>query len=251
MLRPLIGITAYTRGWVEKGWDYDVSYASNATAVEAAGGLPVLIPAKVSLDTLRGIYERLDGVLLPGGGDVAPELYRADRHTTTGNIDNDRDRTEIALTRWAMEDDVPTFGICRGIQVMNVALGGTLKQDIPSMVQTDLMHDIPDGEPRSRILHTVTFQPKSRLADIVGENTVDVNSLHHQSIEEPASSAVVTAYAPDGVPEALEVPDRQFIMAVQWHPEDLIDDTRMLNIFKAFVEAARQRMARRMMANGA
>ena len=242
MLRPLIGVTAYTRNYIEKGWDYDVSYAQNSIAVAKAGGLPVLIPATVNLETLRAIYERLDGVLLPGGGDIDPTIYHADKHETTAGIDDDRDRTEIALTRWAMEDDMPAFGICRGIQVMNVALGGTLIQDVPSLVETQLVHDIPSSEPRSTILHSVTLNDDSKLAEIIGQSQVNVNSLHHQSVEIPAPAVRVTGYAPDGVIEAIEVPNKQFIMAVQWHPEDMIDDTRMLNIFTAFVDAARQRM---------
>jgi putative glutamine amidotransferase len=241
MLRPLIGITAYTRNYIEKGWDYDVSYASNSIAIAKAGGLPVLIPASVDLETLRAIYERLDGVLLPGGGDVDPSIYHADRHATTGGIDDDRDRTEMALTRWAMEDDLPAFGICRGIQVMNVALGGTLIQDVPSYIETQLRHDT-SNEPRSTIMHTVAMSDDSRLADIMGDTQVHVNSLHHQSIEKAAAAVRVTGYAPDGVVEAMEVPDKHFIMAVQWHPEDMLDDTRMLNIFTAFVDAARERM---------
>lgn len=245
MQRPLIGITAYTRSYIEKGWDYDVSYAQNAVAIEAAGGLPVLIPAKVSTDTLRAIYERLDGVLLPGGGDVDPVEYQAERHPTTDNIDHDRDRTEIALTRWAFADNLPTFGICRGIQVMNVALGGSLIQDVPSLVAAPLRHDLDPGETRARILHDVTLVEDCRLAQIIGQMQVPVNSIHHQAIERPAPTLRVVGHAPDGVIEAVEAPGKPFFMAVQWHPEDMIDDERMLRLFRAFVEAARQRMMAR------
>ncbi len=243
MLRPLIGITAYTRKLQNSPWDYDASYASNATAIEKAGGLPVLIPAKVSEETLRAIYERLDGVLLPGGGDVDPMRYNADKHPTTGNIDADRDRTEMTLAQWAFADDMPTFGICRGIQVMNVALGGTLVQDIPSEVDTELKHDLNYGEPRATVLHDVKLELDSRLGRIIGADRVPVNSLHHQAVGTPAPSVRLTAYSPDGVVEALEVPNRHFMLAVQWHPEDLVDDDeRMLNLFKAFVDSARERM---------
>lgn len=245
MLRPLIGITAYTRNYIEKGWDFDVSYAQNAVAIEAAGGLPVLIPAKVSLETLRAIYERLDGVLLPGGGDVDPTEYQAEPHPTTGNIDHDRDRTEMALTRWAYEDGLPTFGICRGIQVMNVALGGSLIQDVPSLVAAPLRHDLDPGETRARILHDVTLTDGCRIAQILGQTRVPVNSIHHQAIERPAPPLTVVGHAPDGVIEAVEAAEKPFFMAVQWHPEDMIDDERMLKLFKAFVDAARERMVAR------
>lgn len=241
--RPLIGITAYTRKLQNSPWDYDASYASNATAIEKAGGLPVLIPAKVSEETLRAIYDRLDGVLLPGGGDVDPTEYGADKHPTTDNIDHDRDRTEMTLARWALQDGKPTFGICRGIQVMNVALGGTLLQDIPSEVQTDLTHDLPRGEPRATVLHEVTLELDSRLGQILGAQRVPVNSLHHQAVSKPAPNVRLTAYSPDGIVEALEVPSHPFMLAVQWHPEDMVDDDeRMLELFKAFVAQARAAM---------
>lgn len=244
-MRPLIGVTAYTRINQETGWQYDVSYAQNALAVERAGGLPVLVPSTLSMESLRAIYERLDGVLLPGGGDVDPKYYQQDAHPTVHLVDDDRDRTEIAMTQWAVQDDVPVFGICRGIQVMNVALGGTLVQDIPSQVQTELIHDIPNDKPRSTRLHAVKLDESSRLARITGANLLEVNSLHHQAIGTPAPVIRVTAHAPDGVIEAMEIPDKHFAMAVQWHPEDMGDDERMRRIFENFVEAARQRMMRK------
>jgi putative glutamine amidotransferase len=243
MSRPLIGITAYTRKLQNSPWDYDASYASNATAIEKAGGLPVLIPAKVNEETLRAIYERLDGVLLPGGGDVDPSKYGAEKHPTTDNIDHDRDRTEMTLARWALQDGKPTFGICRGIQVMNVALGGTLLQDIPSEVQTELTHDLPSGEPRATVLHEVTLELDSRLGQILGAQRVPVNSLHHQAVSQPAPNVRLTAFSPDGIVEALEVPSHPFMLAVQWHPEDMVDDDeRMLELFKAFIAQARAAM---------
>ncbi|MCS6837040.1 MAG: gamma-glutamyl-gamma-aminobutyrate hydrolase family protein [Anaerolineae bacterium] len=243
MLRPLIGITTHRHISEETGWEYDMNYAQNARAIEAAGGLPVLIPAALSQDTLRALYERLDGLMLPGGGDVDPVHYQQEAHPTVNRIDEDRDRTEMTLTRWAVADDLPLFGICRGVQVMNVALGGTLVQDIPSQVQTDLKHDIPNDQPRSTRLHEVVINEGSRLARILGTTRTEVNSLHHQAVGAIAPSAQATAHAPDGVIEALELPDKYFVLAVQWHPEDMIDDNEaMRRIFVEFVEAARRRM---------
>lgn len=244
MQRPLIGITAYPVANPDYGWQYDASYSGNARAIERAGGLPVLIPATVSEETLRAIYERLDGMMLPGGGDVDPALYHAEeRHPTVYKVSDERDRTEIALTRWAYDDNLPTFGICRGIQVMNVALGGTLVQDIPSQVDTKLAHDIPIDQPRSTLLHDIHIVQDSLLGRIVGDAVVRVNSLHHQAVGEVAPAVKLTARATDGVIEAFEVPDKDFILAVQWHPEDLIEnDERMLKLFEAFVQAARERM---------
>ena len=204
--------------------------------------MPVLVPAVLDVETLRGIYERLDAMLLPGGEDVNPARYDAAMHPMVKVVDDLRDTAELALARWSVEDDRPVFGICRGIQVMNVALGGTLVQDIPSVIHTDLSHDIESGQPRSTLLHTVSVDADSRLASILGQTELMVNSLHHQAIEQPASAFRVIAHAPDGIPEAVEIPDAHFAMAVQWHPEDMEADGPMRHLFAAFVDAARARM---------
>jgi putative glutamine amidotransferase len=243
MRKPLIGITAYEFIRPE-GWLYDVCYRANSKAIEHAGGLPVLIPASMSSETLRGIYERVDAVLLPGGGDVDPARYTSEtQHSTVGGIDAKRDNAELLMTQWAVEEDRPVFGICRGIQVMNVALGGTLIQDIPSATHTQLTHDTPHTEPRSTLLHEVEIESNSKLASILGTTHIPVNSLHHQAIATPSPAIRITAHAPDGIPEAMELPGKTFAMAVQWHPEDLVNnDERMQKLFDAFVAAARDRM---------
>jgi len=239
-MQPLIGITTGVQAR-DDGRHNHVAYAPISRSVERAGGLPLLIPCGLEQGTLRALYERLDAVLIPGGGDVDPKHYGAERHPLTDRIDPDRDTTELTLARWAFEDDRPLFGICRGHQVINVALGGTLVQDIPSLVQTDIAHDMPRSLPRDARGHTVTIHPQSRLAGIMGSATLLVNSYHHQSVERPAPPAQVTAYAPDGVVEAVEVPDRRFTLSVQWHPEDLADnDEIMQRLFDAFVHAARR-----------
>jgi putative glutamine amidotransferase len=244
MTRPLIGITS--SAITINGNPYNRMYAPNARAIAAAGGLPVYIPTHMDTDTLREIYARLDGLLLPGGPDVDPAHYHAERHPHLGLVDDARDNVELTLARWSVSDDMPTFGICRGHQVLNVALGGTLIQDIPSQVETGLSHDIPDGTPRSRRMHDISIQPGSRLAQILGTTQVQVNSIHHQSVEMAAPDAVVTAEAPDGVVEALEVPDKTFVLSVQWHPEDLYEnDEGMRRLFQTFVDAARDRMLAR------
>lgn len=247
MPRPLIGITAYNYIKPTTGWRYDVCYGKNAVAIENAGGLPVLIPSMVSLDTLREIYERLDGVLLPGGGDINPERYTSEPEANIKlyDISDERDAMEIAMAKWAIEDDLPVFGICRGIQVMNVALGGSLVQDIPAHIETDLRHSItsPQEEARNTILHDVHIADDSLLSSIIGESTVPVNSLHHQALRDVASKATISATSPDGIVEGIELPEKQFVLAVQWHPEDLVDDDqRMENLFTSFVASARQRL---------
>lgn len=241
-MHPLIGITAYRRSWPETGWPYDVCYAQNARAVEQAGGLPVLIPCHLQPETLRALYQRLDAVLLPGGGDIDPMHYEAQAHPLTTHIDDARDATELSIARWALDDDLPILGICRGNQVLNVAAGGTLIQDIPSSLTTDLIHSIPYSTPRSHRSHSVEIDASSRLASILGTTRVDVNSLHHQSVEKTGQSVKVTAHAPDGVVEAIEIPDKRFVVGVQWHPEDMNDDDAMQRLFNAFVQAARDTM---------
>lgn len=243
MYRPLIGLTCSVYH-DHRNWKFNRAYDGNVVAIEQAGGLPVLIPSTLQGDTLRTIYERLDGVLLPGGGDVDPQIYHAQQHAKTILIDRQRDESEMQMTRWAVAEKLPVLGICRGHQVFNVALGGTLIQDIPSAISTDLRHDILDHEPRSLRLHHVDITPHSKLAQVLGTTRAVVNSLHHQSIEQIADGVQITAYAPDGIIEAVEVPEHPFALTVQWHPEDMIeDDETMRRLFRAFVEAAAKRHA--------
>jgi len=244
-LRPLIGITTadFTR---EFGKPYHGAYARNAWAIADAGGLPVYIPTGLDEDVLHDLYERVDAVLLPGGPDVDPAIYGQDRHPETKVIDDARDSLELTLAKWTYADDRPLFGICRGHQVMNVAFGGTLVQDIPSIVETQLTHDTPDTLPRSTLQHEDKLNADSRLASILGTTQVAVNSLHHQSVERPAPGVVITGYSPDGIVEALEVPDKRYVLSVQWHPEDLYaGDDSMKRLFESFIEAARESAARK------
>jgi putative glutamine amidotransferase len=243
MSKPLIGVTAYDYVKPENGWHYDISYCKNAAAIERAGGLPVLIPSSLQQETLRAIYERLDAVLLPGGGDVNPSQYKSQPNAPLVSVSDARDAMELSMASWALADDLPILGICRGIQLLNVAMGGSLVQDIPSAIESDLRHDIQGDEPRNTFLHEVQLEANSRLASILGDTQFRVNSLHHQALRDLAPNVKVVAKAPDGIVEAIEVPDKHFVMAVQWHPEDLLDDdSRMENLFKAFVQAAQERM---------
>jgi putative glutamine amidotransferase len=239
-LQPLIGITS--ANFVQNGKLYNRVYAPNAKAIARAGGLPVFIPTGLDEVTLRALYERLDAVLLPGGPDIDPSYYDAVRHPLTVEVDDLRDQLELTITRWAVQDDLPVFGICRGHQVLNVALGGTLVQDISAELGSTLPHDIPADTPRSTLVHDVKIDDESHLASILGATSVHVNSLHHQSVEKPAPGILVSAYASDGVIEALESPDHHFVLSVQWHPEDLYEsDEAMMRLFTAFVQAARER----------
>lgn len=244
-MRPLIGVTtaAITD---DRGLTYNRAYNMISRAVVQAGGLPVLIPTGLDEPTLRELYERLDGVLLPGGPDVDPAVFGEAPHPTV-KIDAARDAIELPIARWAVEDDVPLFGICRGHQVINVALGGDLIQDIPSQVEHVVAsHDQPDEQPRSQPSHDVSIHPESRLASIMGSTSAAVNSLHHQAVRKAAPGMVVTAFSPDGLVEATEMPDKRFALSVQWHPEDLFEnDEAMMRLFESFIEAARERMQQR------
>ncbi|PJF25281.1 MAG: gamma-glutamyl-gamma-aminobutyrate hydrolase [Phototrophicales bacterium] len=245
MKRPLIGIVTSSHTG-DNGAPYNKIYAQPALDIADSGGLPVYIPTRLDESTLRALYERLDGVLLPGGADVRPSRYgAAEVHPTVYGIDDARDDAEIALARWAVEDDRPLFGICRGHQVINVALGGTLIQDIPSQIANPLTHDLSDDQPRDILLHEVRIEPDSKLAQILGATQIRVNSLHHQAVAAPAPGLRVTALAPDEVIEGLEMPDRRFALSVQWHPEDMYigdypEREPMRRLFEAFIEAARQ-----------
>jgi putative glutamine amidotransferase len=247
MLHPLIGLPAAKYSRSDNGLYYYFIYHRIIAAIVEAGGIPVVLPTDMPENATRALYESVDGVLLPGGGDVDPKFYGAEVHPATQKPDLSRDELELNLVRWAVNDDLPLMGICRGNQVINVALGGTLVQDIPSEVETEIVHDtanVPEG--RVLRVHSVRVEPDSRLAGILQGSEFKVNSLHHQSVECPAPGLTVTALSPDEVVEALEMPNKRFVVSVQWHPEDMyMDDGAMKRLFEAFIDAARERaMAR-------
>ena len=215
---------------------------SYINALIRAGAAPVLIPHLADRALLRSLYDLLDGLLLPGGGDVDPAYYGESRHARCGVASPERDETELALARWAMEEGKPLLAVCRGIQVLNVALGGSLYQDIQAQAPGADRHDWHRGHPRDHRPHTLAIVPQSRLAQLSGTIALPVNSLHHQAIKEVAPGLAVVARAPDGIVEAVEAPDHPFAVGVQWHPEELAtDDARAQGLFDALVEASRQR----------
>lgn len=244
-LRPVIGIPARSVVDSSNGFRYSgipLTYSSN---VERAGGAPILIPLHLSEDTLKAIYSRIDGLLLAGGVDVHPKEFGEDIMPYCGEIDTARDETELRVTRWALKDGRPIFGICRGIQMLNVAAGGSLYQDIPAQIETEQNHSYKQGDPYNLRAHPITLEPDSRIAQWLGTATIDVNSLHHQSLKKIAPGLRVIGRSPDGVVEAVESTDAQFRVGVQFHPELLEDDTRMLKLFEAFVASAREYRDRR------
>lgn len=241
-MKPLIGITTSTQN-NEFGWRYHAGYANNAAAVMKAGGLPVFIPNGLPSDTRHDLYNRLDGVLIAGGHDIDPERYGDERHPLSQESDPERDDLEIAIAGWAVNDDKPLLGICRGHQVLNVALGGKLVQDVTTLTDTNMTHDHPFTRARSEISHHVYIEADSLLANIVRKTEIAVNSLHHQAVIVPGINTRVTARAADGTIEAVEIPDRLFVLSVQWHPEDLVGKSEEADhLFAAFVTAAHTRL---------
>jgi putative glutamine amidotransferase len=216
-------------------------YGQNQAYVQAlvrAGAVPLLIPPIEDTDRLRRLYGVCDGLLLPGGEDVEPARYGEAPHPGLRETSAPLDEVELTLARWAVRDGVPLLGICRGIQVLNVAMGGTLYQDLGLRRRRAEKHDWFPGYPRDRLSHAVEVRAGTRLAEIVGEGVQQVNSLHHQAIKKLAPGLRVAARAPDGVVEAVEVEGYRFACAVQWHPEELAgQDRRAQRLFDALVEA--------------
>lgn len=240
--KPLIGCMAYRKTAAQASptplFGLPSAYVE---AVAAAGGAPVLIPLGLDEAALRAILSRLDGLLLTGGGDIAPEHYGSDRPDLIHDIDPDRDRVEMFLAREAMAQNKPMLAICRGHQMLNVALGGTLYEDVLETMPLAIKHDFFGELPRNYQAHQVTISPESKLANLIGRQAVTVNSLHHQGIRDLAPSLVATAYAPDGLIEGVESPEHPFAVGVQWHPENLVhDDPAMLDLFRGLVRAAKE-----------
>lgn len=229
---PLIGLTmARSDDGLRDG--ISVAYL---IALRQAGGIAVALPNGTTADVLS----RLDGLILTGGGDFAPERYaRPNRGTKDDAICPERDQTEIELIRAAQALHMPMLGICRGIQALAVALGGTLIQDISQeMARSDIVHYQTKG--RSLATHGIHVLRPSRLFDLAGSAEIRVNSLHHQAVEFVPEGFTVVATAEDGLIEAMEGPGRDFVMGVQWHPEDLAvaGDVVSQRIFATFVTQA-------------
>lgn len=240
MSQPLIGVsTSITVG------EYpERAYVNSAylRAVEQAGGIPVLLPPQLSASARDTLWRRLDGLVLTGGGDIEPGRFGEAAHPKTTLVSGDRDALELELVDRALRDDVPLFGICRGLQVLNVALGGSLHQHIPDAVGDRVQHSQTDK--RHVATHPVKLLAEgTRLGRILGTSELAVNSFHHQALKRLGRGLREVAWAPDQVIEAVEHEDeRRFVVAVQWHPEDLVEhDATARALFTAVVDAARTR----------
>jgi putative glutamine amidotransferase len=203
--------------------------------LEAAGGLPVVLPS-LGDDAIEPLLDQFDGIVLPGGPDIDPSAYGAEPHPQLGPTEPDLDRFELALTRHAHAREMPLLAICRGMQALNVALGGTLHQHLPD-VSTEVEHR--QGTSGAVPSHPISIEGGSLLEEIVGSSELQVNSFHHQAVDRLAEGLEVTARAPDGIVEAVEDPRRRFLIGVQWHAETLVHRPHESGLFRSFVEACR------------
>ncbi|HEY0672219.1 MAG TPA: gamma-glutamyl-gamma-aminobutyrate hydrolase family protein [Longimicrobiales bacterium] len=244
-MRPLIGVPTQTLQAIDDippglphSWVMNHRYFTALTMVDAA---PVMVPLLAEDESvLRAIYDRLDGVFLAGGVDVDPAAYKEDKLDVCGRTDPDRDRVEILFTQWAIAEGKPVLGVCRGMQVINVACGGSLLQHVDESDRF-LKHDYfpTQGFARDHLAHEAMVSPRSFLHRVFGGATIAVNSMHHQGIRSLGRDLVATVHAPDGLVEGIEGTRDNFLIGVQWHPEMLIErDAGTRRLFREFRDAA-------------
>ncbi len=228
-MTPLVGITTYppnAAGRFELAREY-------VDAVRRAGAIPVLIPPEEQ--RLDDLLARLDGLVLAGGGDIDPARWGGEEHPAVEYVDDARDDLELRLARHAVDDGIPTLAVCRGAQVVNVALGGTLVPHLPDRVGEEVPHR---KEPKWHHRHAIEAEEGSLLAATMGTTDAEPAAWHHQAIDRPGQGLAVTAWAPDGVIEAVELPGHPWLLAVQWHPEvTAADDPTQQALFDGLVEA--------------
>lgn len=238
--RPIIGVVGALFECRNTSKISGIGY-SYLAAVEAAGGIPLLIHLTDDQQVLDAHYQRCDGLLFCGGGDIAPAHYGQTPHPLLGAVEELRDRVELHLARRAAPDRKPLLGICRGIQLLNVALGGTLYQDINAELPGTLDHrESSRRNDRAYLAHPLNLERDSWLAERLGATTIMVNTLHHQAVRDVALGLRVVGYAPDGVIEAVEGAGDTFIVGVQCHPEELWQsaEPRWQRLFTGFVAQA-------------
>ena len=234
-MKPIIGITADMDS--ERKYNLNTNYV---TAVIRAGGLPLILPNGIEQD-LKQVAEMLDGLLLTGGGDIDPTLFNEEPHANLGEVTPTRDKLEIALAKEIIEINKPILGICRGLQILNVALGGTVFQDIQSQsTNPALQHS--QKAPRSYQSHFVQVKKDTILESITETPKIKVNSFHHQAVKNVPKPLIISGTASDGIIEAIESTAHHFVLGVQWHPEALAenDDAVSLRLFNKFIEKCRE-----------
>ena len=228
---PIIGITTYGRDETDK-YVLPVKYVES---VRRAGGAAFLIPP--GEPHYERLLAKLDGLIIAGGGDIDPKVYGGSDHPDIYMVDPDRDTMEIAMAKTVVENGMPTLSICRGSQIINIALGGTLFPHVPDEFGESVKHRLPPREP---VPHPIEALKGSKVAEVMHATEVEPASWHHQAMREVAPKLEIVAYAPDGVIEALELPGHPWLLAVQWHPEETAaEDPTQQRLFDALVEAAK------------
>lgn len=243
-MKPVIGITvnydatdsvARSCGLGIAGQDFNYVAGDYVAAVEKAGGIPLLIPQTYNFENLKALLELCDGVLISGGHDVDPLRY-GQRNLYSESIARERDEQDIFVIRHLiLNTGKPLLGICRGIQIMSVAMGGTLYQDLEK--QCNAYHHFGDAYPRNVAWHSNRLTAGSRLAVVFGKEEIMTNSYHHQAVDRPGEGFVITAYSEEGVAEGIELQGDRFVVAVQWHPEMMYDSSEQYKLFQAFTDA--------------
>ena len=237
--RPIIGLTTYRQsvpGPISEMIGLRPAYIE---AVLAAGGIPLMLPLGLATEDLQAVLARLDGLLIPGGGDLDTSYYNHPPHPKLKGVDLQRDALEIAILQQITQTEKPFLAICRGYQILNVALGGTLWEDLSEQLPNAIEHDYYRTHPNNYKAHEVEVSPSSQLAHYVGAGSLAVNSLHHQGIRELGNRLQVTAVAADGLIEAIEIQDHPFAIGVQWHPENMFKESpQMRALFQGFITAA-------------
>lgn len=233
-MKPIIGITTYF-GDTNNASSVSMKYIN---AIHLAGGTPVSLPIINDEESIEGYMDILDGILFTGGVDIAPYYYGENPIKQLGKICSRRDEFELSLFNRAYSRNLPILGICKGIQLINVALGGSLYQDIGSQLPDSIGHS-PSGIKEDELYHSVHINKESQLYEIFGEEEMLVNSFHHQSIKKLGTNLVATAFSPDGIIEGIEGTGEGFLIGVQWHPECLVlRYPQFLRLFRSFVHAS-------------
>ncbi|MGM0421081.1 MAG: gamma-glutamyl-gamma-aminobutyrate hydrolase family protein [Bacillota bacterium] len=238
MSKPLIGVTIFRKEDAENKSFYGSIDCNYIQAIDRAGGLPLPIPILSTLEDINNYVNLLDGLVLSGGQDISPELYREKPIKELTQVDLERDKWEIGLFTAAYEANLPILGICRGMQLINVALGGSLYQDLNTQQDNNLFHTSQKSS--ACAYHKVYIDSSSKLSEILCSlDDLYVNSYHHQAVKEPGNNLSITSKSSEGIIESIEAKDQDFVLGVQWHPEDLVQsEVCFQELFKALVTQA-------------